>query len=146
MNTLETFGDRLRHFREDHLQVSAYNFANTIGIDYRQYNRVELNEGKLNYDWLTMLAKDYNLSLNWLIAGVGDMYIPSEPNPVIGLVKEFLRNEIGNTLRPTAKQLRDAGRVIQALETTDALEQRAKRERNKAFMEELKAEKKLAKK
>ena len=75
------FGARLQKARKK-LQLSQEDISTQIGISYRAYASYERGDRKPPLDFLEKLAMKYNINLNWLIADVGEMFIPAEYNDV----------------------------------------------------------------
>lgn len=88
------FGQRLQKIRKK-LQLSQEDISAQIGISYRAYSSYERGDRKPPIDFLELLAKKYNINLNYLIAGIG-----SEFNaPQFGVVENELRDEVLKILR-----------------------------------------------
>ncbi len=60
----------------EYLKLTQNEFALKLGITTRSYINYERGERKLPFELLEKLCNDYNVNLNWLIAGKGEMFIP----------------------------------------------------------------------
>ncbi len=67
------FGQRLQIARKK-LQLSQEDISTQIGISYRAYSSYEREDRKPPIDFLEKLISKYNLNLNWLVAGKGNMF------------------------------------------------------------------------
>ena len=70
------FTKRLQAIRKK-LNLSQEEISTQIGISYRAYTSYERGDRKPSIDFLEKLVGKYNVNLNYLIAGVGDMFITS---------------------------------------------------------------------
>lgn len=70
-------GERLQKARKT-LKLSQEDISTQIGISYRAYSSYEREDRKPSIEFLEKLVVQYNLNLNWLIAGKGEMFISPE--------------------------------------------------------------------
>lgn len=68
-------GERLQHFMNLKKIKSQQKMADIIGISKSAVNRVLTNAGNFKIENYIKLYELYTLSPNWLILGVGPMYI-----------------------------------------------------------------------
>ncbi len=76
-------GDQLRLARE-HLSLSQEEFAEKINIPKTAISKYERGIVKPAADILTKISETYNINLNWLLLGTGNMLKTSEPSPTHG--------------------------------------------------------------
>ncbi len=88
------FGKRLQTVRKK-LQLSQEDISTQIGISYRAYSSYERGEREPNIVFLETLVTKFNINLNWLIAGVGEMFNA----PQFNAVKDELRQEVLQILK-----------------------------------------------
>ena len=88
------FGERLQKVRKQ-LQLSQEDISTQIGISYRAYSSYEREDRKPPIDFLEKLAIQYNINLNYLIAGIGKEFIA----PQFDTVKTELRSEVLQILK-----------------------------------------------
>jgi len=67
-----TVGDRLKKFRES-VNISARQMAISINVDQSHYNKSERGERNLSEDNYKDLSALYDLNIQWLLTGTGDM-------------------------------------------------------------------------
>lgn len=67
-----TVGDRLKKFRES-VNISARQMAISIKVDQSHYNKSERGERNLSEDNYKDLSALYDLNIQWLLTGTGDM-------------------------------------------------------------------------
>ena len=69
----ETLEKRIQKVRKT-LKLSQEEISTQIGITYRAYSGYERGERKPSFEFLIQLFKIFNINLNWLIAGEGEMF------------------------------------------------------------------------
>lgn len=74
METLTTQGSRLKEIREV-LRLSQVEFANHLGIAGPSIAKAEKDVNKLSNDTLVKLSEKFSVDLNWLMRGIGSMFI-----------------------------------------------------------------------
>lgn len=74
---METFGIRLRKLREE-LGHSQKEFADILGTSNQLISRYEIEALGVNYEFLQNLHNKTQVNLNWLVVGVGEMFISEE--------------------------------------------------------------------
>lgn len=67
-------GARLRAIREKST-LSQEQFAVKLGVVRSTYSRAERGECFLSVEGMQSLAKDLNVSINWLLLGQGEMFL-----------------------------------------------------------------------
>ncbi|MDY6364358.1 MAG: helix-turn-helix transcriptional regulator [Cyanobacteriota bacterium] len=88
------FGERLQKVRKK-LKLSQEDISTQIGISYRAYSSYEREDRKPPIDFLEKLATQYNINLNYLIAGIGKEFIA----PKFDVAKDELRSEVLQILK-----------------------------------------------
>ena len=86
-NKYQIIGQRLGLIIENTLGRKSV-FSEKIGRDQSQLSRILKGESRLTQDILESLAEYFNVNINWLLTGEGEMFI-SEIDPEI---KENLGN------------------------------------------------------
>jgi transcriptional regulator with XRE-family HTH domain len=77
---METIGERLLYVIEVQ-EVNLYQFCKKYSLAYSSYNQIVLNKRSLGIQTLyQMLEIIPNLSVNWLLLGIGDMRIVQKSN------------------------------------------------------------------
>lgn len=67
-------GKRLKQIRQV-LGLSQDELGSVLGISKQFYSNIENNRTKLNNDKLVLLCTDYNVNINYLLVGKGEMFI-----------------------------------------------------------------------
>ena len=73
------FGHRLQIARKK-LQLSQEDISTQIGISYRAYSSYEREDRKPPIDFLEKLITKFDMNLNWLVTGQGEMFINQQPS------------------------------------------------------------------
>ena len=69
----ETIEKRIQTVRKQ-LKLSQEELSTQIGISYRSYSSYERGDRKPSFEFLALLFEKYNINLNWLIVGQGEMF------------------------------------------------------------------------
>jgi transcriptional regulator with XRE-family HTH domain len=87
--TKTEIGNRLKAIREKSA-LSQEQFAVKLGIVRSTYSRAERGECFLSVEGMQSLAKDLNISINWLLLGQGEMFLSKSTanEEVVLFVKE----------------------------------------------------------
>jgi transcriptional regulator with XRE-family HTH domain len=68
---------KLRH----ELRLSAQKLADSMGISLITMQNYELGKREPKYSFLLKLLTDYNVNINWLMTGEGDMFLAAQNEP-----------------------------------------------------------------
>jgi transcriptional regulator with XRE-family HTH domain len=68
------YSENLKKLRKE-LRVTALELADNLGISANSINNYENGRRKPNFEFLELLVQVYNVNLNWLITGKGEMFI-----------------------------------------------------------------------
>lgn len=66
-------GFRLKQIRQN-LNLSQESFGKELGFSRQYLSNIENNRDTLNNEKLVKLVKMYNVNLNWLLTGRGEMF------------------------------------------------------------------------
>ena len=66
-------GKRLNQLRKT-LNITQEKFSTQFAVSYRAYTSYERGERKPSFELLNVLYKNFNVNLNWLISGEGEMF------------------------------------------------------------------------
>lgn len=69
----EKIENRIQILRKQ-LKLSQEEISTQIGISYRSYSSYERGDRKPSFEFLALLFQKYNINLNWLIVGQGEMF------------------------------------------------------------------------
>ena len=90
----EILGKRIEKVRKE-LKLSRKEVSSQINKYYRTYSSYERGERKAPYELLILLAEKYNVNLNWLMLGKGEMFNPPDYNEV----KDILKSQVIDVLK-----------------------------------------------
>lgn len=85
--------NRLQKIRKK-LKLSQEEIADETNITYRAYTSYERGDRKPSFEFLVKLVEKYNVNLNWLIAGNGEMFNALQYEDV----KDEILNEVNQVL------------------------------------------------
>jgi len=74
---MNTFKERLKRIRE-HLKLTQKDMSSIMGVSLKVYQRYEKGEQKPSYEKLIPLINTFNVNINWLLTGKGEMFIKQE--------------------------------------------------------------------
>lgn len=69
--------ERIKQIREE-LKCTQEEFANTLGVSQKTVSQWEQDRNKPQIDVLRVLRDQYNINLNWLLTGRGNMFLTPE--------------------------------------------------------------------
>ena len=81
---LAEIGERLRKHRNE-LKLSREQFSELAGISSSFYGQLEVGTSQMSIDTLVSVSKALHLPLEYILFGTG--YEPSDPDPIINLIK-----------------------------------------------------------
>ena len=74
MSNYETIGERIRHLRKDHLQLTLKEMSERINVSLSNLGNVETGVIKATDRLLSDISREYNVSIIWLETGEGEMF------------------------------------------------------------------------
>ena len=93
---MSTQGIRIKKIRQA-LSLSQEEFGSFFEITKQYVSLLEKDKTFLNNEKLTILVEKFNVNLNWLIAGKGEMFItqtlPVDKAQLFAEFEEFLKNK-----------------------------------------------------
>lgn len=75
---MSTQGDRLKQLRKYYKNISQTDFGKSIGLGRTAITNVESNSGNFELKNYLKIVELYNVSLDWLILGEGEMFIKKD--------------------------------------------------------------------
>ena len=87
---LAEIGERLRKHRNE-IKLSREQFSELAGISSSFYGQIEVGTSQMSIDTLVNIAHALHLPLEYVLFGTG--YEPSDPDPVINLIKNSTPRE-----------------------------------------------------
>ncbi len=89
----QKIGRRMKHLRA-HLGLSQVEIAKNLSISVRQWSGCECGDYLLNVDFLILLSTYYQVSIDWLLTGKGNMLMDDTDGPEQKLTSHELAEEI----------------------------------------------------
>ena len=71
---MSTQGNRIKKIREE-LRLTQEQFANIFGFNRAYLSAIEKDKSKLSVDNLVKLLLTYNVNMNYILGGIGEMFI-----------------------------------------------------------------------
>jgi len=75
-------GQRLKKLREE-LNLSQGKMANLLGVSQSALSKWESGKREIPIGVLIKLKQKFNVNLNWLLSGQGDMFLPPQEIPLL---------------------------------------------------------------
>ncbi len=82
-------GKRLKQIRQA-LGLSQDDLGSVLGISKQFYSNIETDRTKLNNEKLVLLCTEYNVNINYLLCGKGEMFIKEQPDNFKNEVKQAI--------------------------------------------------------
>ena len=97
LNKMNTQGERIKKIRQE-LDLSQDDFGKIFNIQKQQISSIEKDKLKLNNEKLELLCSQYNININWVLCGIGEMFITAPQNTQD-------KTELVQTVKDTMKEL-----------------------------------------
>lgn len=91
------YAENLKKLRRE-LRLSAQKLADSIGISLITMQNYELGKREPKYSFLYQLLTLYNVNINWLMTGEGDMFNATQNEPP-GDIKQLVSDLIDAKLK-----------------------------------------------
>ena len=92
---MSTQGDRLKKIRQA-LNLSQEELGKSISVSKQYISNLEASRNLLNNEKLVSLLVDYNVNINYLLAGIGNMFNPPKyedvKDDILAEVERMLKN------------------------------------------------------
>lgn len=86
-------GKRLKQIRQA-LGLSQDDLGSVLGISKQFYSNIETDRTKLNNEKLVLLCTEYDVNINYLLCGKGEMFIKEQPADFKSTVKQAIQELI----------------------------------------------------
>lgn len=92
---MTTMGLRIKQVRNE-LHLKQEEFAKHFGFSRAFLSAIEKDKSKLSVDNLTKLLVDFNVSINYILAGVGSIFVKNEDEneKIKSMLKQMLDTEM----------------------------------------------------
>ena len=94
---METFGSRVKQVREK-LNLKQSELGALFDCSHAFISAVENDKNKLSVDNLIKLLVTYNVNINYILGGIGEMFITAQPSAQD-------KTELVQTVKDTMKEL-----------------------------------------
>lgn len=90
-----SMGMRIKQVRNE-LHLKQEDFAKRFGFSRAFLSAVEKDKSKLSVDNLIKLLTEFNVSINFILAGIGDVFIKreSEEDKIKKMLKQMINEEM----------------------------------------------------
>lgn len=100
-----TTGERIVFFRKTH-KINQQSFADAVEISRTHISKIENNQDKPSDKLLKKIAKQFNISYEWLKNGTGEMCLSEEE--ILLKSPEFLRQKMKDTTKNMEQLFKDS--------------------------------------
>lgn len=91
-----TQGQRLHKLRKS-LNLTLEKFGKSLGVGKTAISKIENGENNLTDQMLLSICRVYNVSEEWLIDGIGEMFVPiTRDEQIEAFIGDMLRGEEDN--------------------------------------------------
>ena len=117
----KSVGQRLKFLRTQFLKLSQKELASILNVKQNTLSNWERGENEMDYEAMQTLSKTFNVNLNWLLTGEGEMFIkrehkiPTEKASIVPELANFL------ALLPEEQQKQLASIFKEFLKTSSAM-------------------------
>lgn len=98
---MEAQGERIKQIRQA-LKLSQEKFGEVLGIKKQFVSRIENNSVLLNNDKLVTLLLNFDVNINYILGGIGEMFNTSE-NSAPENISSDIKDEIVKTVEEYLK-------------------------------------------
>lgn len=98
---MEAQGERIKQIRQA-LKLSQEKFGEVLGIKKQFVSRIENNSVLLNNDKLVTLLLNFDVNINYILGGIGEMFNTSENSAPENISSDF-KDEIVKTVEEYLK-------------------------------------------
>ena len=93
---MSTQGERLKEIRQA-LKLSQQEFGDKLCVSKQYFSNLENDRNTLNNEKLVSLLVDFNVNLNYLLGGVGEIFLSKQKEDA--LLKKEILSEVENLLK-----------------------------------------------
>ena len=90
-----TQGERIKKIRQA-LDLTQDEFGDIFNIKRQMVSSIEKDNLVLNNDKLLKLLTDYKININYILAGIGDMFIKEQPAGLKEEIKQTVREMLNS--------------------------------------------------
>lgn len=90
---MSSIGNRIKKIREE-LRLTQEQFAEVFGFNRAFISAIEKDKSKLSVDNLVKLLLTYKVNMNYVLAGIGEMFIKEQPADFKSTVKQAIQELI----------------------------------------------------
>ena len=112
---MDTIGTRIKQLRK-HLGLSQKDFCQKVSIPQSRLSEIESDKTKPSYPFLQNASDIFNVSLDWLIVGKGQMFHITEAPTINNATSQLQPDEIVLVSKYHELTERQKGRVDQQID------------------------------
>ena len=117
-----SFSDRMRLIREE-LGLSQAEFGTRAGLTQTSISEAETGKREFGFSSLMKISETYGVNLNWLILGIGSIYLKDNQLPFRGDALAVIESHFPVSEVPGLRDLlRDTELMRQALPSADEID------------------------
>ncbi len=98
---MNTIGSRLKYLRKELLKLNQTNFANKLNLTQNFLTRLETGDRNFTERTLNDICRVYNVNINWLKYGKGDVFNPTTSDNINALVQEYNLDDLSKSIITT---------------------------------------------
>lgn len=95
---METIGERVRCVRK-RAGLTMEKFGARIGISNPSVSTIESGKSNPSNQTIVSICREFGVSKQWLVEGIGEMYVKRDLNQELGMMVTALMNEANENFR-----------------------------------------------
>ena len=109
---MDSFSKRLKELRQK-LNITQNDFAKACDVKLTAISKYETGLVKPGFDMLYKIASVYNVNLNWLILGIGEIFVQTVAlkngtnENILSVTREITSNNQNFTIKSYEKTIKD---------------------------------------
>lgn len=92
---MSTIGERTKKIRNS-LNLTQIEFAKSFGFSHAFLSAIEKDKSCFSVNHLTKLCLEYNVNINYLLVGKGEMFIKEQPAGLKEEIKQAVKEMFNN--------------------------------------------------
>lgn len=84
-----TINERVRYLRKEILKITQVELGEVCGIKYTAVSKLEKGGSKVTERNIKAICNEFNVSYNWLVDGIGDVFIENDESTIEMLKRDY---------------------------------------------------------